>query len=77
MAIERFPYGEAERLRLYRKRGDTLTCLATAPDGPSIGCALTTLHAEGEWGAGDRVGILEKHRGSEEPGRWLISPYGR
>ena len=63
-------YGPDEGLRLYTRRGKTLTLQATAADAESIGVALVTLYGEHQWDEGDRVGILDGTTGN-----WVINPW--
>jgi hypothetical protein len=72
---ERYPYGELERFRIHLRRGKGLRLIATAEDPAALGTALIAIYQDGEIGEGDRVGILEAHRGPSQPGRWIVSPF--
>ncbi len=69
------PRDEDNRFRLYVVRGGERRLLATGPTGESIGCALVTLKAEGEWTDEDRVGILDTLGRDDVPGSWVVNPY--
>lgn len=75
MPAEPYPHGDLERFRIYRRRGNGLTCIATAADPQAMGAALVTLFGEGEWEPGDRVGILQKQDGPDKPGVWVVDPW--
>lgn len=75
MSAERYPYGEAERFRIHLRRGHDLRLIATAADPQAMGTALCTIYADGEIREGDRVGILEAHRGPNQSGRWIVNPF--
>jgi hypothetical protein len=56
-----------------RGEGRTRELVATATDPESLGVALVTLAAEGEW-EGCPLGLLDKPD-PDKPGRWLIKPW--
>jgi hypothetical protein len=56
-----------------RGEGRTRELVATATDPESLGVALVTLAAEGEW-EGCPLGLLDKPD-PDKPGTWLIKPW--
>jgi hypothetical protein len=63
-------YMPEERYRIYRRRGRTLTQLATAPTAQAMGLAVVTLHEEGEWDDRDRVGVIDG-----DTRAWVVNPF--
>lgn len=70
---EHVPRGEGDHLyRIYRLRSGELELIATAADPESMGVALVTLHAEGEFISDDSVGVLDT---LVDPGHWVVNPW--
>jgi hypothetical protein len=70
-----YPRCEAERYRLYGRRGDSLDVLATCGSMEAVGVAIGQLHADakevgGTLGDSGAFGLLDSARGE-----WVISPF--
>lgn len=61
------------RCKECRGEGRRLTLVATAADPESVGVALVTLAAEGEFESCP-IGLMDRPEG--QTGKWLILPYG-
>lgn len=61
-----------KRCKSCRGEGRTLGIVATATDPESVGVALITLAAEGEF---DECPIGIMHRPEGQSGRWLVKPW--
>lgn len=71
------PRRPEERFRIYRHTIDApLELIATCPSPESVGVALCTLVAEGEF---DRaaVGVLDSNGSDDTPGKWIVNPWER
>jgi hypothetical protein len=70
---EHVPRGNGDhRYRIYRLRAGELELVASAPEPEHMGLGLVTLHAEGEFGFDDSVGVLDT---LEDPGHWVVHPW--
>lgn len=67
------PSTPATRMRIYTRVGGDLRCIAACADAESLGVALVTLAADGEFD-GKLVGVMDRPD-ADEPGRWLFRPF--